>query len=132
MNGPIISRSASIADSRPPSDEPPTLSLAALTPRLGSTDIAVIRQMAPAGIVGPAHSHDRDEIQIVLNGNLSVEADGNATTLEPGDALLVPAETVHQLRNTGAQEAQWLTVSRAGVRFFLPGGGEVPAPDWAQ
>lgn len=132
MTGSIISRSVSIADSPPAPGEPPTLSLAALTPRLGSADIAVIRQVAPAGVDGPAHSHDRDEIMIMLNGTLRVDVDGTVSTLAAGDALLVPSEMTHQLRNTGSEEAQWVTVSRAGIRFFVPGSGEVPAPDWAQ
>lgn len=132
MSDLTISRSASIADAPSAPDEPPTLSLAALTPRLGSKDIAVIRQIAPAGVDGPAHSHDRDEVLIMLEGALSVEADSKFTSLSPGDAVLVPAGTTHQLKNAGLGDAHWVTVSRAGIRFFVPGGDEVPAPEWAQ
>ena len=132
MSGLTISRSASIADAPPAPGAPPTLSLAALTPRLGSKDMAVIRQIAPAGVDGPAHSHDRDEVMIMLEGSLSVEAGDTVASLSPGDAVLVPAGTTHQLKNAGSGDAQWLTVSRAGIRFFVPGGDEVPAPEWAQ
>ncbi len=127
-----ISRSTSIPDAPPEASAVPTLSLAALTPKLGSTDLAVVRQIAPAGVEGPAHSHDRDEVMIMLDGEVSVEAGGTVSSLSPGDALLVPAKTLHQLRNTGTTDAQWLTVSRAGIRFFVGNGDEVPAPDWAQ
>lgn len=69
---------------------------------------------------------------IMLEGTLSVEADGTVESLSAGDAVLVPAGTTHQLKNAGSEDAQWVTVSRAGIRFFVPGGDEVPAPEWAQ
>ncbi|MDA0368349.1 MAG: cupin domain-containing protein [Proteobacteria bacterium] len=128
----IHSRRVSIADSPPGPEDPPTLSLAALTPQAGSADIAVIRQIAPPGIDGPLHSHDRDEVLIMLEGALQVEANGGTIELLASDAALLPAKTTHQLRNAGAADAQWMIVSRAGLRFFLPDGAEVPAPPWAQ
>ncbi len=128
----IHSRRVSIADSPPGPADPPTLSLAALTPQAGSADIAVIRQIAPPGIDGPLHSHDRDEVLIMLEGALQVEANGGTIELLAGDAALLPAKTTHQLRNTGAVDAQWMIVSRADLRFFLPDGAEVPAPPWTQ
>jgi len=68
----------------------------------------------------------------MLEGALQVEANGGTIELLAGDAALLPAKTTHQLRNTGAVDAQWMIVSRAGLRFFMPDGTEVPAPPWTQ
>ncbi|NQV81493.1 MAG: cupin domain-containing protein [Alphaproteobacteria bacterium] len=128
----VHSRRVSLADSPPGPDDPPSLSLAALTPKLGSTDIVVSRQIAPPGIEGPLHSHDRDEVLIMIEGALRVEANGTTIDMCAGDAALLTAKTLHQLRNIGDVDAQWMIVSRAGLRFFMPDGTEVPAPPWTQ
>ncbi len=52
------------------------------------------------------HKHPGEEIIHVLEGSLEYEIDGETpTTLEAGDVLLVPAETVHAVRNAGTGNA---------------------------
>jgi quercetin dioxygenase-like cupin family protein len=52
------------------------------------------------------HKHPGEEIIYVLEGSLEYHVDGAApTTLNAGDVLLVPAETVHAVRNVGGGDA---------------------------
>jgi quercetin dioxygenase-like cupin family protein len=55
------------------------------------------------------HKHPGEEIIYVLEGSLEYHLDGREpTTLNAGDVLLVPAETVHAVRNVGDAKASEL------------------------
>ena len=52
------------------------------------------------------HWHPGEEIIYVLEGTLEYEIDGeSATRVDAGEALMVPAETVHSVRNVGGDKA---------------------------
>jgi quercetin dioxygenase-like cupin family protein len=52
------------------------------------------------------HWHPGEEVIYVLEGSLEYDIDGQgARTYNAGDALLVPAETVHAVRNVGEGNA---------------------------
>jgi quercetin dioxygenase-like cupin family protein len=52
------------------------------------------------------HKHPGEEIIYVLEGSLEYEVEGQApTTLNKGDVLFVPPETVHAVRNVGSGNA---------------------------
>src|SRR5215475_13632720 len=52
------------------------------------------------------HKHPGEEIIYVLEGSLEYQIDGRSpSTYEAGDVLLVPAETVHAVRNVGSGNA---------------------------
>ena len=52
------------------------------------------------------HKHPGEEIIYVLEGSLEYQINGEApTTLNEGDVLLVPPETVHAVRNVGSGNA---------------------------
>jgi quercetin dioxygenase-like cupin family protein len=49
------------------------------------------------------HKHPGEEIIYVLEGSLEYQIDGMpAKTYKAGEALIVPAETIHAVRNVGA------------------------------
>ena len=55
------------------------------------------------------HKHPGEEIIYVLEGSLEYSIDGREPqTYEAGEALLVPAETVHSVRNVGDGNASEL------------------------
>ena len=61
----------------------------------------------------PAHLHpSQDEAFLVLEGELTVEVDGDTRTLEAGDTLEIPKGTAHRMWNSGATTARatWQTV----------------------
>jgi quercetin dioxygenase-like cupin family protein len=52
------------------------------------------------------HKHPGEEIIYVLEGSLEYHLEGREpVTLNVGDVLLVPAETVHAVRNVGSANA---------------------------
>src|ERR1700755_2528507 len=52
------------------------------------------------------HKHPGEEVIYVLEGSLEYQIDGRPTaTYEAGEALLVPADTVHGVRNVGGRDA---------------------------
>lgn len=52
------------------------------------------------------HKHPGEEVIYVLEGSLEYEIDGQGTrSVGAGDALTVPAETVHAVRNVGSGNA---------------------------
>jgi quercetin dioxygenase-like cupin family protein len=52
------------------------------------------------------HKHPGEEIIYVIEGTLEYHLDGQAPmTLNAGEVLLVPAETVHAVRNVGSGNA---------------------------
>jgi quercetin dioxygenase-like cupin family protein len=53
----------------------------------------------------PKHSHPGVEIAYVLEGTMEYELNGKAVVIKAGDALYIPAGTVHSARNLGASNA---------------------------
>ena len=51
--------------------------------------------------------------------------------LSAGDALIVPAHSVHQVQTVGEGEAEWLLAAPSGVRFLFVDGREA-SPSWVQ
>lgn len=52
------------------------------------------------------HKHPGEEIIYVLEGSLEYQIGGDSpTTLNAGDVLLVPAETIHAVKNVGRGNA---------------------------
>ena len=62
--------------------------------------IGVARLLPGERIAEHYHPYS-EEFLYLVEGELTVDLDGEATALVPGDALLVPPGTRHRLRNTG-------------------------------
>src|SRR5262245_44376619 len=68
----------------------------------------VIQNRVDIGPEAPAvrHKHPGEEIIYVLEGELEYAIDGQPPkTYSAGDALMVPADTVHSVRNVGSGNA---------------------------
>jgi quercetin dioxygenase-like cupin family protein len=68
------------------------------------------------------HKHPGEEIIYVLAGTLEYDIDGvGAKTYSQGDALMVPPDTVHAVRNVGEGEAAELAtyVVEEGKPFIV-------------
>jgi quercetin dioxygenase-like cupin family protein len=64
----------------------------------------VIQNRVELGVEAPAvrHWHPGEEIIYVLEGKLEYTIDGVGTkTYSAGDALMVPAERIHSVKNVG-------------------------------
>jgi quercetin dioxygenase-like cupin family protein len=67
----------------------------------GREVIQVRVDFAPGAAFG-RHSHPGEEIAYVLEGSLEYQSDGKpAVTLKAGDALFIPAGTIHSAKNVG-------------------------------
>jgi quercetin dioxygenase-like cupin family protein len=63
-----------------------------------------------AGAAVPKHTHPGEEIGYVLEGELTLEVEGQpAKTLKAGDAFFIPAGTVHAAKNGGKGAAAVLS-----------------------
>ncbi len=97
----------------------------------GATEVSVIRQRQAPGAANPAHSHDHEEVMVVLSGTVRVTAGKEGAELSAGDAVIVPANVVHRIETTGETDAEWLLAAPAGVRFLFADGREA-SPAWAK
>jgi quercetin dioxygenase-like cupin family protein len=83
-----------------------------------------IQNRVDIGPEAPAvrHKHPGEEIIYVLEGSLEYVIDGRPpTTYNAGEALLVPPETVHAVRNVGSGNAAELAtyVVEKGKPFLV-------------
>ena len=68
------------------------------------------------------HWHPGEEIIYVLEGTLEYQIDGQPTrTVSAGEALMVPPETIHAVRNVGSGDAAELAtyVVEKGKPFLV-------------
>ena|SRR5688572_20381899 len=71
----------------------------------GREVIQVLVEFAP-GVVAPKHAHPGEEIAYVIEGSLEYALEGRPpVTLNPGDALFIPAGTAHAVTNVGSGNA---------------------------
>jgi mannose-6-phosphate isomerase-like protein (cupin superfamily) len=101
------------------------------TPSRGAAEVAVWRGVTEAGASTPPHTHDHEEVIVVLAGSGSASMDGDQVDISPGDVVIVPARTLHQLFGPAAGEPLDAIASMPlRTRTFLPDGEELQAP-WA-
>ena len=115
----------------PASGSPGMFAGSLATPRRGATEVSVIRQRQEPGATNPFHYHNREEVMVQLAGTVSVLVGDERVEVAPGDTLIIPSQTVHQIENTDQVEAEWLLIGPSGMQFFLPNGQEV-VTEWAK
>ncbi|MGG2464643.1 cupin domain-containing protein [Streptomyces sp. RGM 3693] len=100
-------------------------------PSRGSTELAVWSLELAPGARSEPHHMDREEVFVVLDGEVSASIAGEEVLAGPGDAVIVPANTVLRLRNASAQAPAAVTaVTSAGMKATV--GGATFPPPWAQ
>lgn len=93
--------------------------------------LGMIRQQQAPGGHNPFHSHNCEEVMLQQRGTVAVTVDETLVELGPGDLLIIPAHSKHQIVNTGTEAAEWLLIWPAGARFFSAEGDEIE-PAWAR
>ncbi|HEY8344319.1 MAG TPA: cupin domain-containing protein [Bacillota bacterium] len=70
---------------------------------IGAERLSVAIMTCPAkSIVKPLHSHKGiEEVILILEGEGEAYVDGDRAFFRKGDAVLFPADSKHQVRNTG-------------------------------
>jgi quercetin dioxygenase-like cupin family protein len=102
------------------------------TPSRGAAEVAVWRGVTEPGASTPPHTHDHEEVLVVLAGSGRVTMDGEEVEVWAGDVVIVPAGKLHRLFGPADGEPlDAIAVMPLGTRTFLPDGEELQAP-WAE
>lgn len=80
--------------------------------------------IAPGGCT-PRHQHDYEHEVYILAGQGVAFGHGAETPVQAGDALYVPANEMHQFRNTGQEDLQFICMVPA---FVHQTGATAPQP----
>jgi quercetin dioxygenase-like cupin family protein len=104
--------------------------LSYVSPSKGSSQLCAWQLSVPADLRGVAHRPTKEEILLVLDGELHVTVDGNSSALRRGDAVLVSAdsELLVDAGPTGA--TAWVTTT-PGLEAVTADGNRI-SPPWAQ
>ena len=79
---------------------------------LEGEDLSVIEERVPPGMAETRHRHAMSrQFFYVLDGEATLEVDGQIHVLQVGEGLLVPPGAAHQLRNAGDGDTRFLVVS---------------------
>lgn len=73
--------------------------------------------LAPGDWSWGRHAHrEQEEMYLVLDGRLRIEAGGDTVELGPREAVFVPAGVPHQLWNGGESEVTYLAAAAPAVQ----------------
>lgn len=99
-------------------------------PSQGSSEVSTWRvELAAQGT--PVHVIDREQVWMLVSGEMAVEVEGETGSVRAGQAIVVPAGAVRRLSPVGGP-AQALVAMPVGGKAMLPGGQErIPIP-WAE
>lgn len=71
----------------------------------------VMRQMElEAGGYSPLHAHPWPHINYVVSGQGTIEMDGEIQSVTAGDYAFIPADTIHQFKNSGDKTFTFLCI----------------------
>ena len=87
-------------------------------------EVIQVRVDIPPGVLAARHSHPGVEIAYVLEGSLEYQFDGKPpVTLKAGEALFIPAGTIHSAKNVGSGNGAELATYIGGKREAAGGVG---------
>ena len=100
-------------------------------PSRGSAELAVWSLDLLPGACSETHSMDREEVFVVVSGEVAATVAEREVNAGPGDAIIVPAHARLQIRNADAGNAARLVVATSVGMRAMVGGAEF-VPPWAQ
>jgi len=102
-----------------------------VAPASGSRELCAWRLEVAAGTAGVEHRVSREEVVLLVSGELTVTVDGVTGPLGAGDVAFVPAGASFRIDNTSAGPATaWVTTS-VGLQATLPDGSSI-SPPWVR
>lgn len=100
------------------------------TPSQGASSMALwLTAMAP-GAQGPWHRLDGEQVLTVLSGALTLEHDGTAVRLGPGDAAVLPADAERRLSADPTTGVELACAAPRPLRAHDGEGADRGVPDW--
>jgi quercetin dioxygenase-like cupin family protein len=100
-----------------------------VAPSRGSAQLCAWQVNVPAGLRGVDHRPTREEVLLVLEGELTITLDGTTTVLAAGDVVLVSADSELRLDGGAADATAWVTTT-PGLEAVMADGSRL-APPWA-
>ena len=91
-------------------------------------DMAVWRTELPAGVAGPKHTIDGDQLIVVVSGTVSVGLGDTAHEVNAGDAFLLPGGAPRVIAAAGGEPATTITVGHPGALATVGDGQPVQVP----
>jgi quercetin dioxygenase-like cupin family protein len=101
-----------------------------VAPSRGSSELCAWRLDVPADLDGVAHRPNREEVLLVLDGELQITLDGVHAELHRGDVALVPANSELRVDGGPLGATAWVTTT-PGLEAVMTDGSRI-APPWAQ
>ena len=99
--------------------------------RTGASELCAWSTRIPAGQPGVPHRVSKEELLLVTSGTPRLTVDGAAVDANPGDVIVVPADSMLTVEGAADQDStMWVTTSH-GLTAKLPDGSDF-APPWAQ
>jgi quercetin dioxygenase-like cupin family protein len=96
----------------------------------GSNQLCAWRLNVPAGLQGVPHRPTREEVLLILDGDLHVTLDGEVFDATPGVVVVVPAESELQVDGGHSDASAWVTTT-PGLEAVTADGTRIISP-WAQ
>lgn len=101
-----------------------------VAPFRGSSQLCAWRLDVPAGLEGVPHRPSREEVLLVLDGELHVTLDGERTKVRPGEVVLVPVGSELCVDGGPTGASAWVTTT-PGLEAVTANGSRI-TPPWAQ
>ncbi|MEV4708560.1 cupin domain-containing protein [Actinoplanes sp. NPDC049316] len=102
-----------------------------VAPSSGSRELCAWRLEVAGGTAGVEHRVSREEVVLLISGELTVTVDGVPGTLRAGDVAFVPAGSAFRVDNrSGGPASAWVTTS-VGLEAVLPDGSSI-RPPWTR
>jgi quercetin dioxygenase-like cupin family protein len=83
----------------------------------GLQQILVAVGTLPPGAGGPLHLHHGEEVLRILTGEVDVQVGSTVRRCEPGDVIIIPADTLHGFRTRSAVTMEVVAEQNAGQIF---------------
>jgi len=71
---------------------------------------AAVFVLPPGADTGMSEGHDGDQILYVASGDGEVQVGDETAECHPGDVILIPAQTEHDVRNRGDEPLRMLSI----------------------
>lgn len=104
--------------------------LSYVSPARGSSQLCAWQLTVPADLQGVPHRPTREEVLLILDGELLVTLDGHTSVVHRGDVVLVPAGSELRVDAGPGGASAWVTTT-PGLEAVTADGTRISAP-WAR
>ncbi|HEY8458639.1 MAG TPA: cupin domain-containing protein [Actinopolymorphaceae bacterium] len=100
-------------------------------PSQGSAEISTWRVELKADSATPVHIIDREQVWMPVSGEFEVEVEGETRQASRGQAVIIPAGAVRQVKAVGGT-AEALVAMVVGGKAMMPGRADKMPLPWAE